>query len=1754
MKKALVYGTSFLNEEHTPTLTTDLAQFELIEAVRLQKTRSNSKKISLDVRPGDIVQMVFEDHSQWIGAVEDIPEIYGRIPADQRSAPQEFTFDAEIKTRQNQRGVVSSLAVELFKLFRPKLLNKAAVDTAEHLAASFDQKVMPNPGLYRVDGGMYLSPCTQLGESSGKTLLLLHGTLSTTLGAFGDLKSGDFWKILYNRYKAGVLALEHETLSKSPLHNVVDLLQCFPDRIRLDLLAHSRGGVVADVLARCDHRNELIGFSDTEIELMEKEDSASAKAMQEINQLARSKTLEIDKTIRVATPASGTTILSKRVDHFFNGVLNAIGLTVGGKANVLYSTVQLFLLEVVRQKESPEAMPGLNAMMPESTFQKILNNPEVFSSDRLFVIAGDAELGSSLGHSLKVIFTNLFYRRANDFVVDSMRMEHGLRRQAGLYTFLSKDSDTNHFNYFRNSNSREALKEAVLVKRNSLPKLYTYRAVSQGDRGVLLRLISMSGVFYDQVSGNRPIVLLIPGIMGSTLDHAGSNQWIDFEEISKGGIKSKLHIQADEVKASGVIKSFYNKLALHLKKTHDVITYPFDWRRSVSDAAKALAGQVRRLLEDHNQPVKIVAHSMGGLVARQFMMDFPELWKEMKSRTGGKLLMLGTPWLGSYLIMEVLSGHARRVKQLAMLDFRNNKKDLLKVFREYPGIFELLPVEEVSERPFWESDFWAEIKEVSGKHMVPPLKKDLTHFKKFRERVLHFTNGLEADDLKQVYYLAGKADETVFDYKLKDRTFGKGQKLVYLATPKGDGSVTWETGIPNQLPADHLYYCNTEHGELANDEALFPGIVDLLKEGRTSRLAKTEPVLRSGNVITEIHEEPEPMLDPEETAKVLFGISRSSRAQAQEETPEINVRVTNGDLKVSQYPVMVGHFFNDMIFSAEKALDGYLEKRLSHRHDMGYYPGKVGESEVFFNLNTNPRGAIIAGLGEREELTHYLLSKTVEMATLKYAMFMRDNYTLARAKRYAEGISFLLIGTGYGRLQIEDSVRGIILGVAEANKILTSKGNGLKPITQVEFINYYEEFASQAYWALNRMRAADQRYRFNLVKGIETKEGSRKRRAFEDRSDWWHNFTIQSLKNKEGEVIGFKYSSSSGLARVEEERVHNGLKQIKVLLEKMAQQTAWDKKLSKTLFELLIPNSFKDIIRNQNNIVLKMDTDAAQFPWEMFHDFESDETPAAVNSGLMRQLYTADYRSTPVRTKSNTALVVGDPLYEMDELTQLPAAKQEALFVDETLRKAGYKTIALINAASSEIMLELYTQQFKMLHFSGHGLYDPKDDKVGIVIGDGILISPAMLGQLSYVPEFVFINCCFSGKMNASDERYYSARYDLAANVGPQLIRMGVKAIMITGWAVDDAAAETFAQAFYHNMIAGYEFGEAAQEARKSCYQQHGHSNTWAAYQCYGDQHYKFHDRRQREGERNDYVLASQVHIDLDNLYSSLKHLNYDKESVLDRLREILENATRNGLMDGAVREREALIYDELDMPMDALDTFRSILELEDANFSVKVLEHFCLLRSLNLSAHLEQLEQELEEISKLGIVGRTSTRLNIVGNAYKFATQYTKGQKRLNYLLLALESYTESYRRNRDPLDAQSLDAVSNMILCGHLLESEGDFKLKKHLSEFTELAPVAFCEELLERLKEADPKGLDVSSLIGVTEISFCLLLLTDNREEEIVNQINDYFEDTFQLLNSKKRMRIERLQIKFLESLALGARKTQALHQIMKALDTL
>ncbi|HVG40756.1 MAG TPA: CHAT domain-containing protein, partial [Chitinophagaceae bacterium] len=1150
--------------------------------------------------------------------------------------------------------------------------------------------------------------------------------------------------------------------------------------------------------------------------------------------------------------------------------------------------------------------------------------------------------------ALFVILTKLYFRRKNDMVVDTWSMYFGTPRKNGALFFMDDDQGVDHIRYFSNKGSQDAILRALSATNGNIVgfKPLQEADIIDANRNAALPFV-VSEVRFNKadISGNKPIAVILPGIMGSNLYLDDDRVWVDFWRFVKGDLV-KLNINAPNVSARSLMGSGYRKLANYLSSNgYDVAAFAFDWRLSLTEEAKKLDDLLKFLLTK-GQPIHVLAHSMGGVLFREFMMDENSQWNNLNNSPGFKALFLGAPLGGSYLIPETLAGRGGNIAKLSKLDLRHDKRDLLEVFSKCPGLYNLLPLT-TEPHDFGSAAVWKTIFDNSLNIGVEPTDAILKNFISFRKKALENTDKL---DYKNIIYVAGKDDATTATFEIAEN--GRGNNLVFKNTTEGDGSVTWESGIPKPLiKKDAVYYCNTTHGELANDEALFEAFSELLVTGQTSILRKVPPVTRGAGVLTDKPKYELEPVDARNVEAVVLGIKPKEKEVQSESI--LNITISNGDLRDAKYPLLIGHFYKDGILSAERVLDQNLNNTLSKNHALNLYPGPIGTYEVFLSYNTCPKGAIVVGLGEPDTLNGYGLELSVTQGVSKFILD-QPQFEVANPEAFNKlyksgiGISALIVGGGYGGLSIENSIKSIILGVKKANEGIKSLNNpAVKIIEHLEFIELYEDRSLQAFYTLKKLEADGQMNILLSTNRIKKLFNAKKRVPLDEQVDWWQRISVSIEKKKPHDIM--KFSASTSSAREELRNLNCNPAIIQHFIEESSTNNHWTPKLAKTIFELLIPNDFKDAVRNQYNILWKLDKYSAAFPWELLEDTSTQSKPLCVNAGMIRQLATTDYRTQIKRSYKNNALVIGDP--ETNGFAhQLAGAEKEASLVKGLLAEEGYEVTHVIKGTFTEVIQALFQDEYKMIHLAGHGYFDKENpENAGMVIGENLFLTSKEINQMSQVPEFVFVNCCHLGAVSEEAEKKSQQLYKLAANIGVQLIEMGVKAVIAAGWAVDDASALLFSETFYKKMFAGMPFGEAVKTARAACYNKYKNNNTWGAYQCYGDQFYKFTNISVSKPKKPSYILPMEVEVDMNNIANKVESDRFKKEELLDELTMISTAVDRSGLRDGVTTELEARVLAALNEKEKAIEKIRELRQYEDASYSVKALESLC---SLTLKAY----------------------------------------------------------------------------------------------------------------------------------------------------------------------------------------------------------
>ncbi len=1681
MPKILIPGQ--VSPAHTSPPGNDFIEINQTYDIIPRTRDGKSKIVEKDTRDEEVISLQFEDGGEWIGRISDLEEIFGySLESEGKLVLPDGVRAMNVPA---SRGGLEDYKLELVQFVKSKLTDKlkktAIAEITFELGELVDKIQMPKPGLFRVKRHE-IREFKEEGGSPQHYLLFLHGTFSSYEGSFSGLFDQDSTGVseaILRIYHDNVLALQHYTLSESPFRNAIQVLEKLPKGSTLDIISHSRGGIIADILATCD-KNTLANyhesFTASEIEAARKKENghpALADELIQLNKLAVAKQIEVKKIIRIASPAAGTVILDNGFEKFLNTILGAMGRIPAIQAAPPYQILRGFIAAVCEIKALAEHLPGLLAMIPQSFLQKLVNRYNIQLQSKLMVIEGDADIGGKIGHSTLVIITNIFFRENNDFVVNTWSMSRGMLREGGLQILTSKDSRTHHLAYFINKNTQQGIVDALNNSGVGTVKGFTQISNDElAQRGVIVGIFKKYKHFKaDTITGTKPIIILIPGIMGTHLSVNGNIIWADLIEIGKGRMFQLDPTTHPTVGTDYVIGQYYADLVDYLSDEYEVLTFGYDWRSSLSLAADKLRDTLQTLSK-YRKPIRIIAHSMGGLVVRDLMRLHSGPWQQYLALPESKLILLGTPWRGSHLIIEAFTGHLKVVRQINFLDLGHSPRQLLDLYHSFEGMYQLLPLTEKWHLPKTWTDLKVEL--LHEKFNVPTL---LNQFAEYKKKVDVWNKALKEKDYDQVYYIAGKADCTT------SACMAINGKLKFFGTPAGDGSVTWELGIPELFPPERIYYAHdTEHGDLAGDTRLFKGIRELLTLGSASpgnNLFSRPPSTLTQRGTKKIGDEEgllpvvyEPVSNrADEAWNNLLNKKQTKRKREGIKDP-IEVSVIHGDLQYASYPVIAGHIYHEGITGAEFVLDGFYNGKLSERFNVGNYPGLVGDSLVLFDPVEKPKGTVIIGLGEIDKFNAYHLGKAIEAGVINYAMHCRDNVNnrcfddeeAIDLDALETSLSCLCIGTGYGRLGMDDALSAILMGVQQANDIM-ARLTSLKPIVRIEFIELYEHIAQNMYYQLSLIKSrTDNKINIKLKKGIEPKYGARKKFQFFNDSAWWHNFTTQHDATKE--VPKIQFTSSSGIARVEQENTFTTLKEVQSLLKDLAIYEEWHEDAAKTLFELLIPYNLKDIIRQRNHILWKMDVDTASIPWEMFHDKDKDKEPTFIHAGLIRQLITPNARNRPNVVRSNTALVIGDPDYTGTDLPDLPGAQAEASEVHDLLSKNGFTSTPLINKnKKTEILMELTNKEYKILHIAGHGQVEKNN--TGVVLNGGFILGADKFKNFSRIPEFAFINCCSLGAILPDREKYYENRYQFAANIGTELINLGVNAVVVAGWPVDDHSARKFAQVLYENLLSGVLFGIAVQRARKEAYTPK--NNTWGAYQCYGDPWYQLTRSTSWAASKVDYIALDEVMADLYNLLSTIKLPDYqvtDRDKTIITLTTIIKRAEDAKLYTSIVQEKEAEILSELDALDGAITKLAGLRSINKADYSIKSVEQYCNLRMKKLlrtkvkrtdEEGLEELSKSMETIEKEFITlltfGHTAERFSLLGSAYKkLASLRTRTTglaatvpNKSKYLTQANEYYLKAYQHQDLSKLAQKIYPLSNHLAIHAILTGSDEITLNK-------------------------------------------------------------------------------------------------------------
>ena len=819
------------------------------------------------------------------------------------------------------------------------------------------------------------------------------------------------------------------------------------------------------------------------------------------------------------------------------------------------------------------------------------------------------------------------------------------------------------------------------------------------------------------------------------------------------------------------------------------------------------------------------------------------------------------------------------------------------------------------------------------------------------------------------------------------------------------------------------------------------------------------------------------------------------------ESDTLHVSVLHGDLNHISHPILLSHYEGDTIAGAERIVDKFVGNGLSQRYHLGRYPGKPGTvavvlappNEIQKSLGVQ-HGAIVIGLGKWGELTPSMLTQAVHQGVMEYCLYINQCRGSAETAKESAGLTInsLLIGSNTSaNIAVEDSVNAIVRGVILANRALANRAikeqcPALPPVTHIQFIELFLDVAVDAAKSIHRV---EKRIEREFKTDIEVEPHLKKGKGGQTRlvptssRGYWRRWAVSAIqdappptplnlppvlkdrlrailqedKANDPQVwsalldLAFRDGGSgprrphklrflalSDRARAEVIVQESQPELIAQLIQRSITSRDFNSGIAKTLFELLIPLDLKDSLLSQDNVVFILDDVTAHYPWELMIDTDQ---PLCVRMGMIRQLETVDSDARVRDSTSNNVYVVGDPLTP-PSYPELPGARKEADHVAELLKPHYNVTSFRQRPGAVEVLNQLVAQPYRIIHVAGHGYYNEANietagAKAGVVLDDGLFLTAAEIAMLDPIPELVFLNCCYLGQIGGT------AYNKMAASISRELIRKGVRAVVAAGWPVQDDAALGFAEVFYKGLLAGQSFGRALKEARKKTWEEFPHSNTWGAYQAYGDPDFCLNQQGNKSHLNSEdvTVAAEEVLIKLDKL-SSLGHAA-DPVASQQTLVDIEKDCPPDWLKQGAFQERLGWAYGDHGLFKEAIEHYQRAAESEDTSSSatLRVIEQW-----INLAVRLGEkdsnkamIEEAIEKGGYLLSIAETAERLNLVGNAHKkLAELETDVEKVKDHLMQSAAYYRKAANRQQHEEIADPYPII-NMLVVEALLGKKG-------------------------------------------------------------------------------------------------------------------
>ncbi|MBC7474219.1 MAG: hypothetical protein H7263_07985 [Candidatus Sericytochromatia bacterium] len=277
------------------------------------------------------------------------------------------------------------------------------------------------------------------------------------------------------------------------------------------------------------------------------------------------------------------------------------------------------------------------------------------------------------------------------------------------------------------------------------------------------------------------------------------------------------------------IKIYNGILTEGAKKYKNFYPFGYDWRRSNLDSLDDYLKFLRKIVAKHHKPVKVIAHSMGGLLTMAAMQADPELFDTV--------FFVGTPFAGGVGFLDDL--------HQGVSTGTNSKILSPEVVASMPSTYSLFPLEAKAELSdgknpikvdFFNPKDWEDLK-------IGPFAYDFAYNDQFRN---HFTKALKVAKIfrqklfngklvkngeriakqPKVYVIRGTSLTTLVQVVKNGPQSKLGWDFKSAAKEGGDGLVSAKDAYPPKGIDYTIFESKFQHGDQLNEPAVLKWIFE----------------------------------------------------------------------------------------------------------------------------------------------------------------------------------------------------------------------------------------------------------------------------------------------------------------------------------------------------------------------------------------------------------------------------------------------------------------------------------------------------------------------------------------------------------------------------------------------------------------------------------------------------------------------------------------------------------------------------------------------------------------------------------------------------------------------------------------------------------------------------------------------------------------------------------------------------------------